>query len=127
MLWARTDAARRTVATVAPADPGPLVARGGGSGGPAACHALGVAWLVSDAHACSPRRRSRPTRRATPAGLLHRDGLEGAFVITSCRWVHTVGMRFPLDVAYVDADGTVVKTVRMARHRIGWPVPKARG
>jgi uncharacterized protein len=31
-------------------------------------------------------------------------------------------MRFPLDIAYLDEDGNVLKTVRMARHRIGWPV-----
>jgi uncharacterized membrane protein (UPF0127 family) len=64
----------------------------------------------------------RATRRR---GLLKRDRLEGALVITSCRWVHTIGMRFPLDVAYVDRDGTVVKAVRMGRHRVGFPVPKA--
>ena len=34
-------------------------------------------------------------------------------------------MRFPLDVAFVDRDGVVIKTVRMGRHRLGWPVPKA--
>lgn len=46
-------------------------------------------------------------------------------VLSPCRWVHTIGMRFPLDVAYVDSDGVVVKAVRMGRHRIGLPVPKA--
>lgn len=46
-------------------------------------------------------------------------------VITSCRWVHTVGMRFALDVAYVDAADTVVKIVRMVPHRVGWPVTQA--
>jgi hypothetical protein len=35
-------------------------------------------------------------------------------------------MRFPLDVAFVDAEGTVVKTVRMEKHRVGVPVQKAR-
>ena len=65
------------------------------------------------------------TRSERRRGLLHRDGLDGAMVITSCRWVHTMGMRFPLDVAYVDEAGTVVKTVRMPRHRLGWPVSNA--
>ena len=79
---------------------------------------------MSDAHvlASAEVAADRSSRRR---GLLHRDGLEGALVITSCRWVHTIGMRFPLDVAYVDDDGTVVKTVRMARHRVGWPVTHA--
>ena len=35
-------------------------------------------------------------------------------------------MRFPLDVAYLDRDGVVVKTVRMRRHRVGLPVWRAR-
>jgi uncharacterized membrane protein (UPF0127 family) len=65
-------------------------------------------------------------RSARRRGLLKRDGLEGALVISSCRWVHTVGMRFPLDVAYLDAEGEVVKTVRMEPHRVGLPVSRAR-
>jgi uncharacterized membrane protein (UPF0127 family) len=93
-------------------------------GSDVACHALRVGWLVSDAHVLASAEVAAD-RRARRRGLLHRDGLDGAFVLSSCRWVHTVGMRFALDVAYVAVDGTVVKTVRMARHRIGFPVPKA--
>ena len=65
-------------------------------------------------------------RRAKRRGLLGRDGLEGAFVIEHCRWVHTFGMRFPIDVAYLGAGGEVLQTVRMGRHRIGVPVWAAR-
>jgi uncharacterized membrane protein (UPF0127 family) len=35
-------------------------------------------------------------------------------------------MRFPLDVAFLDDDGTVVKTMHMHRRRIGVPVWRAR-
>ncbi len=59
-------------------------------------------------------------------GLLGRDGLEGALVLRPCRWVHTLGMRFPLDIAYLDRDGVVVKTLHMHRHRIGIPMWRAR-
>ncbi len=65
------------------------------------------------------------TGSARRRGLLHRDGLDGAMVLPSCRWVHTIGMRFDLDVAYLDGSGTVVKLARMARHRVGVPVSKA--
>jgi uncharacterized protein len=65
-------------------------------------------------------------RRARARGVLGRDDLDGALVLDPCRWVHTVGVRFPLDVAYLDGDGIVVKTVHMHRHRIGVPVPRAR-
>lgn len=47
-------------------------------------------------------------------------------MLRPCRWVHTIGMRFPIDVAYLDADGCVIKTIQMARHRLGLPVPRAR-
>ena len=65
---------------------------------------------------------SRGERRR---GLRKRDGIDGALVIERCRWVHTFGMRFPIDVAFVDADGVVVKIVRMRRWRLGAPVRRA--
>ena len=47
-------------------------------------------------------------------------------VIKPCRWVHTIGMRFPIDVAFLDADGLVIRTVQMPRRRLGMPVVRAR-
>ena len=84
-----------------------------------------MAWLVSDARvlASAEVAESRAARRR---GLLKRDAFDGAFVIEPCRWIHTIGMRFPIDVAYLDADGTVVKTIQMHRHRVGIPVHRAR-
>jgi hypothetical protein len=83
-----------------------------------------MAWLVSDARvlASADVAASRAERRR---GLLGRDSFEGALVITPCRWIHTVGMRFPIDVAYLDADGVVVKTIQMHRLRVGIPVWRA--
>ncbi len=46
-------------------------------------------------------------------------------MLRPCRWVHTIGMKFPLDVAFIDDDGTVVKTMHMHPHRIGVPVWRA--
>ena len=54
-------------------------------------------------------------------GLRGRDAVDGAFVIQSCRWVHTFGMRFPIDV---DEGGVVVKIVRMPPGRLGAPVKR---
>lgn len=84
----------------------------------------GMAWLVSDARvlASAEIASSGASRRR---GLLSRDGVEGALVIERCRWVHTMGMRFPIDVAFLDADGIVVKIVTMRRHRLGMPVRRA--
>ncbi len=52
--------------------------------------------------------------------------MNGAFVISPCRSVHTIGMKFALDVAFLDPDGVVLKVVRMRRYRVGLPVWKAR-
>ena len=52
--------------------------------------------------------------------------MEGALVIAPCRWIHTIGMKFPIDVAYLDDDGVVVKTIQMQRFRVGIPVWNAR-
>jgi uncharacterized membrane protein (UPF0127 family) len=83
-----------------------------------------VAWLVSDARVLASVEVAS-TSRARRRGLLGRDGVDGAVVLRPCRWVHTIGMRFPLDVAYVDGDGAVVRVARMPRHRMSRPVWKA--
>jgi len=85
-----------------------------------------VAWLVTeDARvlASAEVADNRATRRK---GLLGRDHLDGAIVLSPCRWVHTMGMQFPIDVAFLDAEGTVVKTMQMRQRRIGVPVWHAR-
>lgn len=84
-----------------------------------------MAWLVSGAHVLASAEIAS-TRRQRRKGLLGRDGLDGALVLRPCRAVHTIGMRFPIDVAYLDGDGVVLKTLQMHRHRIGIPVPRAR-
>ena len=88
-------------------------------------HTSGVPWLVSDARvfASADVASNRSARRN---GLLGRDGFEGALVLRPCRWVHTIGLRFALDVAYLDDEGVVLKAVRMSRYRVGMPVWKAR-
>ncbi|WP_436793106.1 DUF192 domain-containing protein [Actinospongicola halichondriae] len=65
------------------------------------------------------------TRDERRRGLLGRDGIEGALLIDPARSVHTIGMRFAIDVAHLAADGTVLRTTTMARNRLGMPVPRA--
>jgi len=50
-------------------------------------------------------------------GLLGRPALDWgqALWIESCSSVHTVGMRYPLDLAFIDASGRVQKLVRHVR------------
>ena len=46
-------------------------------------------------------------------------------MLSKCRSVHTIGMKFAIDVAYLDADGVVLKIAHMNRNRVGTPVWKA--
>ena len=84
-----------------------------------------MAWLLCEARVLASAEMA-DERRTRRRGLLGRDGYEGALVLQPCRWVHTVGMKFGIDVAYLDAGGRVLKTVHMKRHRIGAPVWHAR-
>ena len=60
-------------------------------------------------------------RASRRRGLLGRSGMEGALVLAPCRWIHTIGMRFPIDVAFLDRDGTVLDVVTMPPGRVGRP------
>ncbi len=76
-----------------------------------------MAWLVRDGEVLAAAEiadRGRARRR----GLLRRDGIEGAFVLRPCRNVHTVGMRFTIDVAFCDAAGDVLRTCTLAPWRV---------
>ncbi len=59
-------------------------------------------------------------------GLLGREGVEGAMLIKPARSVHTMGMRFPIDVAFCDRDMNVLDTVTMKRFRVSRPRLRAR-
>ena len=88
-------------------------------------HTSIMAWLVSEARVLASAEVTAD-RTARRRGLLGLDSFEGALVIEPCRWIHTIGMRFPIDVAYLEADGTVIKTLQMRRNRIGVPVAHSR-
>jgi uncharacterized membrane protein (UPF0127 family) len=78
-----------------------------------------VAWLVRGGDVlCSLEVASAPAERVR--GLLGRDGVDGALLLTHCRSVHTLGMRFPIDVAFLNRQGRVVAVVApMRRWRLG--------
>lgn len=84
-----------------------------------------TAWLIDEGRvlASATVATSRATRRR---GLRGSNDCPGALVLPRCRWVHTIGMKYDLDVAYLDRENRVIKTVRMARHRLGAPVMGAR-
>ena len=62
-------------------------------------------------------------------GLLGRSGLPAgqALLIERCRSIHTVGMQFAIDVAFLDDEGRVVRVARAVRPwRMAWGGPSAR-
>lgn len=84
-----------------------------------------MAWLVRGTDVlASLEVADRPWSRTR--GLLGRSGVEGAMLICPARSVHTLGMRFPLDVAFCDGDLVVLKTTRLVPHRVSAPVRGAR-
>ncbi len=84
-----------------------------------------MAWLVCDDRVLATLEIATGWRERA-VGLLGRDELDRALLLRPALSVHTLGMRFPIDVAYLDRDFVVLKMVTMGRHRIGLPVLRAR-
>ncbi|WP_432126123.1 DUF192 domain-containing protein [Streptomyces sp. bgisy082] len=64
--------------------------------------------------------------RARRRGLLGRDGIAGALLIVRTNSVHTFGMRFAIDVAYLDRSFRVLSVVTMRPGRLGMLRPRGR-
>jgi len=61
-------------------------------------------------------------------GLLARPRMSAGegLLLLDCSSVHTVGMTYPIDVAFLDADGTIVRRIpRLAPYRVGTGGPAA--
>jgi uncharacterized membrane protein (UPF0127 family) len=84
-----------------------------------------VPWLVHDGKVLATLEVA-DSARARMRGLLGRDGIDGALLLDPARSVHTIRMRFAIDVAFCDRDLNVVRIVTMAPNRVGRPVLKAR-
>jgi uncharacterized membrane protein (UPF0127 family) len=84
-----------------------------------------VAWLLRDGEVLASLEVAG-SRRARSRGLLGRDGVDGALLLRPCRSVHTVGMRFPIDVAFCDDELRVLRIVTMPRHRLSRLVWRSR-
>jgi uncharacterized membrane protein (UPF0127 family) len=83
-----------------------------------------MSWLVRDGDVLAAAELA-DTGRARRRGLLGRDGFDGALVLRPCRNVHTARMRFPIDVAFCDAEGVVLRTVSLVPWRVSPYVHRA--
>lgn len=79
-----------------------------------------MAWLLRDGDVLASLEVADDVRTRA-RGLLGRDGFEGALLLRPAMQVHTLGMRFPIDVAFCDRDLRVLACVRMAPWRFGRP------
>jgi uncharacterized membrane protein (UPF0127 family) len=77
-------------------------------------------WLLRQGEVlCSCEQTE--TFRERSRGLLGYRSYEGAMLLLHTRSVHSLFLRFPVDVAFLDADNTVVGTVRLGRFRMALP------
>ncbi len=81
-------------------------------------------WLVRDGTVLASLELAA-NRGAKAKGLLGRSGIDGVLAIPKTRSVHTVSLGFDLDVAFLDSSMTVIRTVRLRRNRVTFPVWKA--
>lgn len=81
-------------------------------------------WLLRDGKVLAPVVVAGSARERM-RGLLGRDSFEGAMVISRTRSVHSLGMRFPIDVAFCDRDLVVIRALRLDPHRVTRPVWRA--
>ncbi len=77
-------------------------------------------WLLRDGEVLAALELA-DSFAARSKGLLGRDGHAGAVLLRPARSVHTLGMKFPIDVAFCDREMVVVSTIRMAPHRLSLP------
>ncbi|MEV5251057.1 DUF192 domain-containing protein [Streptomyces werraensis] len=64
--------------------------------------------------------------RARTRGLLGRESLEGALLLSPANSIHTFRMRMPIDVAYLDRRLRVLDVRTMPPGRLGRPRVRAR-
>jgi len=81
-------------------------------------------WLLRDDEVLAALQLAE-TRRDRRRGLLGRDGIEGAILLRPARSVHTLGMRFAIDVAFCDRSLVVIDVCTMGRYRVGRPRMRA--
>ncbi|WP_340376471.1 DUF192 domain-containing protein [Streptomyces sp. SS7] len=89
----------------------------------------GYAELLVEADGGPPLRiplEIAASYRARTRGLLGRDSVDGALLLTPAGSIHTFGMRIPLDVAYLDRRLRVIAVRTMPPARLGLPRLRSR-
>ena len=78
-------------------------------------------WLLRDGDVVCALEMTEIVRRTGSGACSGASGCEGGLHLAGARAVHTVGMQFPLDVAFLSEDLVVVRLVRLPPWRIALP------
>jgi uncharacterized membrane protein (UPF0127 family) len=82
-------------------------------------------WLLRDGDVvCALEMAESSEERRN--GLRGREGLDGALHLEGVRTVHTLGVGFPIDVAFLSSDLTVLRVASLKPRRMSVGGPGAR-
>jgi len=81
-------------------------------------------WLLRDGTVLASAEVAT-SLSARARGLLGRDGIDGALVLERTRSVHSFGMRFAIDVAFLGGDLEVIDITHLVPWRVA--LPRRRG
>lgn len=84
-----------------------------------------MAWLLREGQVLASLEVA-DTFLARNRGLLGRSAFEGAMLLTHTRGVHSVGLGFPVDVAFLDRDLVVIDTLTLRRYWLALPRRRTR-
>lgn len=76
-----------------------------------------MAWLVHEGRVLASLERA-DSLRDRMVGLLGKREYEGALLIDKAKSVHTLGMKFPIDIAFCDDDLRVIRIVTLQTQRV---------
>lgn len=79
-----------------------------------------MAWLLRDGEVLASVEVAS-SLAARSRGLLGKKGYEGALLLRRTRSVHTIGMRFAIDVAFLTSDLCVIAVATLPPYRVGLP------
>lgn len=82
------------------------------------------AWIVQETRVFASANVAT-TRGDRRRGMKAFPDASTPLVIQPCRWVHSIGMRFPIDVVYLDANDTIVAIKHLKPGRVSLPVLRA--
>jgi uncharacterized protein len=82
-------------------------------------------WLLRDGDVlCALEMADSAAERR--GALRGRNGYDGALHVAGCRTAHTIGVRFPVDAAFLSGDLTVLRVAQLKPWRVALGGPSAR-